>query len=812
MESIFIVIALAIIFFIIKSSLSADIQSLHFKIELLTKELRQYTKGEVAAHGKQTEKKPQEKPFLQTESAPDYHIKTEPEKPASVEEIKKEEVVPQQPVVESKPVTEVKPLAAMYSKPTSQIPKPLPKPASPGFFERNPDIEKFIGENLANKIGIAILVLGIGYFVKYAIDQEWINEIGRVFIGIICGGILIAIAHKLRKSFTAFSSVLVGGGIAILYFTIAIAFQEYGLLNQMASFFIMVLITCFAVVLSIGYNRQELAVLAIIGGLASPFMLTTGEGNYIVLFSYVLLLNLGMLILAYFKKWNIVNLVCYGFTILIFAGWLGTKYDGSIISMTWGAMLFATLFYIVFFLMNIVNNIKEKSSFKSIEISILLSNTFLYYTAGMIILNTTYGDDFKGLFTALMGIFNFIFAFILYRSQRVDKNLVFLLIGLVLTFISLAAPIQLQGNFITLFWAAEAVLLLWLAQKSGIVLMKYASVVIMILMGISLMMDWRIIYLHPYIVGKLPIILNKAYITGVFAIASIAITTYLLKNEKEGSFLALIPGYKIILPLAGIVVLYISNLLELKHHLDFQVNHFSTQAIITGSYNMLFIVGIIFLGKKLPLPDNLKNGFAFWGILAIASYLIYYHGLIVSVRDSYLIGITNGLGYYFHYLLVALLLLISIKSLSIFKKLSNFNRVTSNAYWWFFTFFFIFLVTAELDHHVLMASFYEGASIKSIISQNSKIGYPILWGLSSFALIALGLKHKIKDLRIISLFLFLITLIKLFVFDIRGVSEGGKIAAFISLGVLLLIVSFMYQKLKLLLIDDVPVANTETQG
>src|SRR5690606_7276165 len=90
------------------------------------------------------------------------------------------------------------------------------------FRERNPDLEKFVGENLISKIGILILVLGISYFVKFAIDKNWINETARVGIGVLCGAILMGVAHKLRTNFKAFSSVLVAGAIAVLYFTIAI--------------------------------------------------------------------------------------------------------------------------------------------------------------------------------------------------------------------------------------------------------------------------------------------------------------------------------------------------------------------------------------------------------------------------------------------------------------------------------------------------------------------------------------------------------------------------------------------------------------
>ena len=88
------------------------------------------------------------------------------------------------------------------------------------------------------------------------------------------------------------------------------------------------------------------------------------------------------------------------------------------------------------------------------------------------------------------------------------------------------------------------------------------------------------------------------------------------------------------------------------------------------------------------------------------------------------------------------------------------------------------------------------------LQQYSKAGLTIVWALCSFAIMWLGMKHKFKTLRIISLVLFSLALVKLFLFDIRTVSEGGKIAAFIMLGILLLIISFMYQKLKKIIIDD----------
>lgn len=684
------------------------------------------------------------------------------------------------------------------------------KPKKPGFFERNPDLEKFIGENLANKIGIGVLVLGIGFFVKYAIDREWINEIGRVFIGILCGGILLGVAHRMRKTFSAFSSVLVGGGIAVLYLTIAIAFHEYKIFSQSAAFVLMLVITAFAVALSLAYNRIELAVLSILGGFASPFMVSTGEGNYIVLFVYVLILDLGMLVLAYYKKWNLVNIISYAFTVLLFGGWLGVQYESMEPQPIAGALIFATLFYVVFFVMNIVNNIKERTSFKGIEISILLSNTFCYYAAGMIILDTPETSVYKGLFTATLAIFNFVFAFVLYKNSRVDKNLVFLLIGLVLTFVSLAAPVQLEGNYITMFWAAETVLLLWLSQKSGIRLMKLASVVLMVLMIFSLVMDWEQIY-SANVPPLMMVVFNKGYMTGIISIASIILTIRFLRNEhKEDK--ELVKYYTIALAVAGAVVVYVSQLLELQYQLFNRGFDYPAQNIIIGSYNLLFILGLLMAERKWIRDPKVAFPFAGWGALAMIAYMAFYQQQIIDARDAYVLGEATVTGFVFHYLLLVLMIVVAVVTLRKIRGNVAFNNASHNAYAWVFVAFFVFLASAELDHLLVVSFGSDYESIDHILTQNSKIGYPILWGLASFILIFMGLKRKQKHIRIVSLSLFLLTLLKLFLIDIRGISEGGKIAAFISLGVLLLVVSFMYQRLKKILLSDeaaTPVSNTE---
>lgn len=478
------------------------------------------------------------------------------------------------PVVVSKSRTDDKPvwanefIAELQPKEVLDTPKPASvTPVEPevslGFFERNPDLEKFIGENLISKIGIAILVLAIGFFVKYAIDNNWIGPVGRVAIGILCGGILVGIAHKLQASYKAFSSVLVGGGLAIFYFTITLGYHQFHLFSQTLAFIIMIVITAFAVVLALLYNRQELAIIALVGGFASPFMVSNGSGNYQTLFTYLIVLNAGLLIIAYNKAWRLLNFIAFAFTIVLFGSWLLTL-DEAVAKTTYaGGLVFATIFYLMFFAINVAYNIKENKKFIVSDFGILLANTSLYFATGLYCLNSMLADEYRGVFTISLGVFNLVASYVLFKNKKVDTNILYLLIGLTLTFVSLTAPIQLHGNFITLFWASEAVLLLWLYQRSRISIIELSSNIVWIAMLVSLLMDWVNIYGGNFI--ALNIIFNKVFITTVYtAVANYLVYWLQLKDVGTKEKSINIIQSKMVFRITAIVLLFAAGALEIN--------------------------------------------------------------------------------------------------------------------------------------------------------------------------------------------------------------------------------------------------------
>jgi uncharacterized membrane protein len=474
------------------------------------------------------------------------------------------------------------------------------------WLQNNPDLEKFVGENLVNKIGIAVLVLGIAFFVKYAIDQDWIKESGRVIIGIGCGAIMVGIAHYLRNSYRAFSSVLAGGAIAVFYFTIAFAFHQYQLFSQTAAFIIMIFITAFAVALSLLYNKIELAVIAVIGGFLAPFLVSNGRGNYVALFCYLIILNIGMLTIAWFKKWPLLHILSFFFTLLIYGGWLINGFLGNAPLPYINGLLFATAFYVIFLTTVLLYNLRTKKSFKVFDFSLLMMITFSFYAEGMTLLSEWNNGAYQGLFTITLGMINLCLACFLYKSQQGDKNMLYLLIGLTLTFITLSAPVQMHGHTITMFWSAECVLLYWLHQRSSIKIFKYSSAIILLLMVVSLLMDWSIANEESATFMPVIFINWQGAITNIITILSLCLYAVLLKKTAENEEYVLSIKNSIFsncLAVAALLVLYATCMFAVN------LGFISQQSFdIPNAYHQLitysFIALILIANSRLKLLEK----------------------------------------------------------------------------------------------------------------------------------------------------------------------------------------------------------------
>ena len=208
-----------------------------------------------------------------------------------------------------------KEVIANESIPQSQISSnPVTKPKT--------NLEKFIGENLVNKIGIIITIIGLAIGTKYSIENNLINPLTRIILGYLAGFILLGIGIKLKEKYQNYSAVLVSGAIANMYFITFSAYSFYNLIPQLLAFLLMVCFNSFTIIAAIHYNRQVIANIGLVGAYAIPFLLSEGSGNVLILFSYMTIINIGVLIIAVKKYWKSLYYSSFILSWLIFGFWI----------------------------------------------------------------------------------------------------------------------------------------------------------------------------------------------------------------------------------------------------------------------------------------------------------------------------------------------------------------------------------------------------------------------------------------------------------------------------------------------------------
>ncbi len=698
------------------------------------------------------------------------------------------------PIIDLKAVpTEVEEIAPMTRDKGEEITEIEPsKPSKLAAFTN------FFKENTLTKVGIITLVLGIAFFVKYAIDQEWINEIGRVGIGVITGALIIGIAHKLNKEYAVFSSILVGGGISVLYITITLAFREYALFSQSMAFIVLILITLLSVVLSLYYDRKELAIFSLLGGFASPLMISSGNGQYIALFGYILVLNSGMLVLSIRKNWRSIGIICYVLTNGFFWIWLLNGYKDQAV----GSFVFATLFFIQFYALALIDHYVKNNKLNLYQALLLLTNNMAYFVAILVIFDP-FEYQLKGFISIALAVTNALVMLVLFKSKKVDKNFIYLIIAVVLSFTTLAIPLQMNGYVITLFWAAETVILLWLWQKSRIVLFFHAF----ILMNILSVGSYFIDLIHSYGTVQdqaLPLLHSSIFITGLVFIIALALNRFLLSKEDKtflvkpiGSLGDCRFGVQIALTIACFIVPF----LELNHQINYRVEILgltSFRLMSLLAYSTIFLLICEFIYKKRQdkttyMAVCLINAgcvLAFWISNNALRKDVFYTREFAENYSTAQFGI--------HLVPFFAILWLMYRSVQNAQKMLN-QLLTP--FYGVLVVAVTLLLSLEIEN-ISLILFHQGETMYGILYDVRTFVFPILWGIIAMGIMVWGIKTKQPILRKISLVFFAFIIVKFYAYDVWNMSQAGRIISFILLGVIILLVSFLQEKIKVLVVDE----------
>ncbi|MDF2437990.1 MAG: hypothetical protein K0Q95_2366 [Bacteroidota bacterium] len=703
--------------------------------------------------------------------------------------------------------------------------KPAAKPQSAFNFEA------FIGGKLISIIGIVVLVVGLSIGVKYAIDKDLINPLTRIVLAYVAGGILLAIALKLKENYKGFSAVLLSGAMASLYFTTFSAYSMYSLFPQMAAFGIMVIFTAFTVYAATVYSLEVIGVIGLVGAYAVPMLLSDGSGKIQVMFCYMLIINCGILYLSFKKYWQVLNHVAFGFSWLIVGVWVATKYDYT--QHFPMVLMLSFLFFIIFYISNMSYKIVKQEKFAVIDIIRLLSNSFIFFAIGYGILNNSYYENLLGLFTLCNALVHLVFSYIVFKNKLLDRKLFYLLIAMVLTFVTIAVPVQLEGNWVTLFWSLEAALLFGIGRYKDVRFYEWLGGIMIMLAMFSLIGDWSNSYYvsyYPELFRFWDPVFNIYLLTSILFTGALASIVYIhfkkpLSDEESVKYkLSLV--YSHFFPAILFIFTYLTFSNEIsaifksafdrslikvpsKEYGDIIEEYNYTLQTFGGLsqsiYCVLFFCIVTFFGIW-----KWKNYMTRWiifslNIFSACVFLLVGLDLLSELRTDYL---SQASRYYpveqwvlilrygcFAFIAVLLYVTYRLLQTESFRRYKISNIFTGSI--------IHFIILVILSNELINLDILSGSKdVYSAGNATYKLGFTGLWGIYSFVMIAWGIFKRNRIMRIFAISLFGITLIKLVTFDTWDLSTGYKIIAFLMLGVILLVVAFLYQKFKTLIFGD----------
>jgi uncharacterized membrane protein len=371
--------------------------------------------------------------------------------------------------------------AAPAEPPSIPEPPPPPTPAPPPP-EPNPIVAWLTGGNTIARVGLLILFIGLAFLLKYAADNRLFPPELRI-AAVAAGGIaLLVIGWRLRFKNEGYALGMQGAGVAVLYLTTFGALRLYNLIPPELAFFLLAGIAVFSAILAIRQDAVALAVIGAGGGFLAPILASTGKGSHVMLFSYYLMLNAGILIIAWYKAWRSLNVTGFLFTFVIFWLWGWRSYQPEHYATTQPFLIAFFVMYVA--LAVLVAREKTTDNRRYVDGTIV----FGVPLAAFALQAELTGDTEYGLAISALVVSTFYIglAWALLRTQRESWKLLaqsFIALGVV--FATVAIPLALDARWTSASWAAEGAAILWICLKQRRPVGRWFGLLLQVLAGVA---------------------------------------------------------------------------------------------------------------------------------------------------------------------------------------------------------------------------------------------------------------------------------------------------------------------------------------
>jgi uncharacterized membrane protein len=417
--------------------------------------------------------------------------------------------------------------AAMAAQRLPERPRPpAPPPAPP-----NPVWAWIVGGNTLARLGVVLLFFGVGFLIKYAAEHVTVPISVRLALVALGGVVLLVIGWRLRVRHFAYAVILQGGGVGILYLTVFGALRLYAMIPPLAAFGLLVWVCAISSWLAVRQDAVSLAALSIAGGFLAPILTSTDSGNHVLLFSYYALLNAGILGIAWFKAWRVLNLLGFAFTFVIGVAWGVTRYRPELLATT---EPFLVLFFLFYVAIAVLYALRRQVELRDYVDAGIVFGTPLVAAAlqSALVRDIEYAMAVSAL---AMSALYLVLARVLYARRREELKLLvesFLALGVL--FATLAIPLAVDARWTAAAWAAEGAAIVWVGMRQTRAAVRAFGYVLQLAAGVAFVTG--LAKFAPATNVAYPIV-NSAFVGSMLVALAALFTAWIVeRNEQKPTY------------------------------------------------------------------------------------------------------------------------------------------------------------------------------------------------------------------------------------------------------------------------------------
>ena len=651
------------------------------------------------------------------------------------------------------------------------------------------DWELVIGLNWLAIIGAVALALGVGFFLRLAFENDWIGETGRIILGLVVGLLLLAIAEYAQRHYPVWAQAVTGGGIAILYFSIYAAFGFYELIDPLPAFLFLALVVLLSGLLALRHESLVIALLGILAAFLTPVLLGQDLQDARLLLAYILVVDIGILGVSTFRNWRWFNLIGLLGSYGLFALWLEQIPAGDLLL----AQVGLSGIFLVFVGATTLFHVIWRRAPGRFDMALMTLNAMAFYSYTLGLLWETY-EIWFGLITLALSLFYGLVGYAAKRRPGAPPEVVLFSLAIALIFLTVAVPLQLTGTWITVAWAAEGAVLVWV----GFVLRSWPTRAFAL--GVFAITSFRLLVLDtPVETVGFQLLLNERFPTFTVAIAAFYIAAFLYRRQRNR-----LKEWEVNVALLLVGVANVFTLWVLSAEV---ISYFDSRALAS-------IRPGVPLGRQDADNGILLSLSVLWatyavGLMAVAlgthSRILRWLGLgllsmvvlklmFVDTFNVYLNPRTFILFLNVHFLTFLLVLAVVLFAAYLYW------RQRQELLWEERFIFPALLVAANVVAvWVLSAEVFRFFDSRELVvrmdfTSAKHLLLTVLWTVYAIGIIAVGIARQFRAVRLAGIALLGIPVLKLFVFDVFLLESGYRVAAFVTLGVLLLCTGLAYQR------------------